>query len=60
LKKARDAWYSDPYHRGEDKDDYFKLAFRHLSPDPLDEVMQNLSMRVFRPLIENRKETKVS
>jgi exodeoxyribonuclease V gamma subunit len=60
LKKARDAWYSDPFHRGEDADHYFNLAFRHLSPDPLDEVTRSLSMRVFRPLIENREETKVS
>jgi exodeoxyribonuclease V gamma subunit len=61
LKKAHDAWTSNPpFRRGEEEDDYFDLAFRHLSPDPLDEMMQNLSMRVFRPLIENRKETEVS
>lgn len=58
LKKARDAWNSGQFHRGEEEDEYFDLAFRHLS-DPLDEEMQELSRRVFKPLIENRKETKV-
>ena len=58
LKKARDAWESGPFHRGEEKDIYFDLAFRHLA-DPLDAEMQELSRRVFQPLIENRKETRV-
>lgn len=59
LKKARDAWETKPFHRGEKEDPYFNLAFRHLL-DPLSKEMQDLSLRVFRPLIDARREKKVS
>ncbi|MBA3962343.1 MAG: exodeoxyribonuclease V subunit gamma [Chthoniobacterales bacterium] len=58
INKARAVWESGFRHRGEMEDSYFQLAFRHLA-DPLNEKMQELSLRVFRPLISARLERKV-
>ena len=57
LNKAERKWRGSPfagYARGESDDPYYDLCFRH--SDPLDEVFEDVAVRVFSPLLAHCRE----
>lgn len=53
LQKARHVWEGDRYSRNESEDFSYRICFK--GRDPLDAEFEQLSLRLFGPLIEHRK-----
>ena len=49
VKAARNKWEGSDFNRGEIEDSYYQVCFEHA--DPLDEEFEELSKRIFEPLI---------
>ena len=57
LKKAERKWRGSPfarYAKGESDDPYYDLCFRH--SEPLDEIFEDIAVRVFSPLLAHCRE----
>jgi exodeoxyribonuclease V gamma subunit len=56
LKSARNKWEGSDFNRGEIEDFYYQVCFEHA--EPLDGEFEELSKRIFEPLIECEEKTK--
>jgi exodeoxyribonuclease V gamma subunit len=56
LKSARNTWEGSDFNRGEIEDSYYEVCFEHT--DPLDEEFEELSKKIFEPLIECEEKIK--
>jgi exodeoxyribonuclease V gamma subunit len=56
LRKAASEWKGSDFSVGEQDNPYYELCFRYT--DPVDEELQALADRVYRPLLSHQREAK--
>ena len=57
LKAAQKKWLSTDFARGESDDSYYDICFRRC--DPLDDIFQEISETVFKPVLAHYIELKI-